>query len=153
MNSPWKKKICCECSSESPCRGEAVLMNTYPQHSFYGEVIRDAKLSNTNLICSYDMPFHGVLKPNNSIIFTMQNVSVQKHQYLLAVHNFAEKDEVLAGFALVLFRAYCNDPKFSDRSAWANSADPDQTGPRGAVWSGSTLFAIPSASFGLISLW
>ena len=23
---------------------------------------------------------------------------------------------------------YCNDPKFSDRYAWANSADPDQTG-------------------------
>ena len=48
---------------------------------------------------------------------------------------------------------YRNDPKFSDRYAWANSADPDQTAPRGAVWSGSTLFAIPSASFGLISLW
>ena len=25
------------------------------------------------------------------------------------------------------------DPKFSDRYAWANSADPDQTAPRGAV--------------------
>ena len=24
---------------------------------------------------------------------------------------------------------------------WANSVDPDQTAPRGAVWSGSTLFA------------
>ena len=47
---------------------------------------------------------------------------------------------------------YCNDPKFSDRYAWANSADPDQTAPGGAVWSGSTLFAIPSASFGLITL-
>ena len=33
-----------------------------------------------------------------------------------------------------------------------NSADPDQTAPR-AVWSGSTLFAIPSASFGLTTLW
>ena len=43
-----------------------------------------------------------------------------------------------------------NDPKFSDRYAWANSADPEE---RGAVWSGSTLFAIPSASFGLITLW
>ena len=49
--------------------------------------------------------------------------------------------------------AYHNDPKFSDRYAWANSEDPDQTAPRGAVWSGSTLFAIPSASFGLITLW
>ena len=24
-------------------------------------------------------------------------------------------------------------PKFSDRQVWANSADPDQTAPRGAV--------------------
>ena len=47
---------------------------------------------------------------------------------------------------------YRNFPKFSDR-VWANSADPDQTAPRGAVWSGSTLFAIPSASFGLTTLW
>ena len=47
---------------------------------------------------------------------------------------------------------------FSDRQVWANSADPDQTAPtdqtvpRGAVRSGSTLFAIPSASFGYITL-
>ena len=26
---------------------------------------------------------------------------------------------------------YRNDPKFSDRYAWANSADPDQTAPQG----------------------
>ena len=48
--------------------------------------------------------------------------------------------------------AYHNVPKFSDRQVWANSADPDQTAPRGAVWSGSTLVAIPSASFGCITL-
>ena len=30
-------------------------------------------------------------------------------------------------------KAYHNDPKFSDRLIWANSADPDQTAPRGAV--------------------
>ena len=48
--------------------------------------------------------------------------------------------------------AYRNNPKFSDRQVWANSADPDQTAPRGAVWSGSTLFAIPSASFGRSTL-
>ena len=47
---------------------------------------------------------------------------------------------------------YRNDPKFSDRYAWANSADQDQTAPRGAVWSGSTLFAIPYASNGRITL-
>ena len=28
---------------------------------------------------------------------------------------------------------FCNGPKFSDKLVWANSADPDQTAPRGAV--------------------
>ena len=57
-------------------------------------------------------------------------------------------------FIFITCCTYCHDPKFSDRYAWANSADPDQTAPRGgAVWSGSTLFAIPSASFGHITLW
>ena len=32
----------------------------------------------------------------------------------------------------------------SDNEGWANSVDPDQTAPKGAVWSGSTLFAILS---------
>ena len=36
----------------------------------------------------------------------------------------------------------------SDKVAYVNSADPDQTAPEGAVWSGSTVFAIP-----LIILW
>ena len=35
--------------------------------------------------------------------------------------------------------------KLSYIMAHANSADPDQTAPLGAVWSGSTLFAIPSS--------
>ena len=39
-----------------------------------------------------------------------------------------------------------SDPKFSDRH-FANSVDP------GAVWSGTTLFAIPSQLFGHITLW
>ena len=47
----------------------------------------------------------------------------------------------------LIYLSYRNDPKFSDRHAWANSADSDQT-----VWSRSTLFAIPSASFELITL-
>ena len=28
-----------------------------------------------------------------------------------------------------VYKTYRNDPKFSDRQAWANSADPDQTAP------------------------
>ena len=38
--------------------------------------------------------------------------------------------------------------KFSDKLSNANSADPDQTVPSGAVWSGSTLFAIPVSILG-----
>ena len=30
-------------------------------------------------------------------------------------------------------KSYRDDPKFSDRLVWANSAYPDQTAPRGAV--------------------
>ena len=37
--------------------------------------------------------------------------------------------------------------KFSDGKFLANSAVPDQTAPRGAVLSGSTLFAFPSSPF------
>ena len=32
-----------------------------------------------------------------------------------------------------LYARYRNVPKFSDSQVWANSADPDQTAPRGAV--------------------
>ena len=43
---------------------------------------------------------------------------------------------------------YGNFSKFSDRLVRANSADPDQT-----TRSGSALFAIPTASFRLITIW
>ena len=51
--------------------------------------------------------------------------------------------------AIIECISYRNVPKFSDRQVWANSADPHHLG---AVWSGSTLFAIPSASFGHITV-
>ena len=48
---------------------------------------------------------------------------------------------------------YHNDPKFLDRYAWANSADGDQTTPKEQSDQGlHTLFAIPSALFGHITL-
>ena len=53
--------------------------------------------------------------------------------------------------------SYRNDPTFSDSQVWANSVDPEirllLSAPRGAVWSGSALFAILSAPFGQIILW
>ena len=36
-------------------------------------------------------------------------------------------------YYLLLLKTYRNDPKFSDRYVKANSAEPDQTAPRGAV--------------------
>ena len=48
---------------------------------------------------------------------------------------------------------YRNAPKFSDTQVWANSVDPDQTDQEGAVWSRSTLLAIPSVSFGYIHVY
>ena len=42
-------------------------------------------------------------------------------------------------------------PKDGDKIA--NSVDPDQTAPLGAVWSGSTLFAHAYLSENLGSLW
>ena len=35
--------------------------------------------------------------------------------------------------------------KVSDKMVHANGAEPDQTAPEGAVWSGSALFAIPQS--------
>ena len=35
----------------------------------------------------------------------------------------------------------------SGKMVFANSAEPDQTAPLGAVWSGSTLFAITLSIF------
>ena len=46
---------------------------------------------------------------------------------------------------IILTYVYRNNPKFLDRQVWANSVDPDQTAPRGAVSSGSALLAIPFA--------
>ena len=46
-----------------------------------------------------------------------------------------------------IYPTYRDVPKF--RQVWVNGVDP----PRGAVWSGSTLFAIPSACLGCITLW
>ena len=77
------------------------------------------------------------------------SVNLQKSFYFLCVQIFG-----LNSIYLVIQIIHThNDPKFSDSQAWVNSADPDQTAPRGAVCSGSTLFAIPSASFGHITLW
>ena len=52
---------------------------------------------------------------------------------------------------LVLSQGGSKYPMFSEWQVWVNNVDPDQTA-QGAVWSRSTLFAIPSASFGYITV-
>ena len=82
---------------------------------------------------------------NNWQTCNVENVHVHVHQYMWKIQGLHLQ-------CLLNIHVYRNDPKFSDIYAWANSADPDQTAHRGAVWSGSTLFAIPSAFFGSITL-
>ena len=52
---------------------------------------------------------------------------------LLVFSNLLVLKETISLYAGHWISMYRNDPKFSDRYAWANSADPDQTAPRGAV--------------------
>ena len=46
----------------------------------------------------------------------------------------SDKACVLVSIAICEYR---NNFKYWDRKVWANSADPDQTAPHGAVWSAS----------------
>ena len=75
-------------------------------------------------------------------------VSKMKKDKDKAMKQVKETEAALQGLITkirvgVLMCAYGNDPKFSDRQVWENSA---------AVWSSSTLFASLSASFGCIAL-
>ena len=46
---------------------------------------------------------------------------------------------------------YRNDPKFSDRYAWANSADPDQTAPVCIIWTHYSMVGPHSSNFRVIT--
>ena len=52
---------------------------------------------------------------------------------------------IMIPYIMIPFMLYRNGPTFSDWKVWANSV--------GAVRSGSTLFAIPSATIGLSTVW
>ena len=90
----------------------------------------------------------------------MQNYKKKKKKYLQTTYcilsivgqrNSEEHDQlvkeldkeslvVILGYFFLFLPGYGKCPK---KMTYANSADPDQTAPEGAVWSGSTLFAIP----------
>ena len=58
-------------------------------------------------------------------------------QYIILEHRLSLLSKQLICLSTFVFAVflmkYRNDPKFLDRLIWANSADPDQTAPRGAV--------------------
>ena len=61
--------------------------------------------------------------------------------------NSVDPDQMPHSVALRILQ--CSATSYLGLQVWANSADADQT-PRGAIWSGFTVFAIPSASFALL---
>ena len=59
------------------------------------------------------------------------------------------KEQVIGNFVNLKKKFnYRNDPKFSDRQVWANSADPDQTAPHCLQFHLHVFDKIPS---GLVS--
>ena len=71
-----------------------------------------------------------------------------KHKYSIDKVQYRHPSSQISPTAILSGWRVHNDPMFSDRQIRANSEDPDQTAPRGAVWSGSSLFAIAVTSFG-----
>ena len=82
----------------------------------------------------------GMLEPTASKVFEIHfHVSnLSKNYFLFWLSHIVPK----------IFWIY--DLKFLQRQVWANAVDPDQTS---GIWSGSTVLAIPSESFGYITLW
>ena len=82
--------------------------------------------------------------------------------FFLFERRYYEKFRFLtACYLSVLFKKYCNVPKFSDRKVWATSADPDQTAPRllleeqsdqGLYWFPCRLHLLDSLLYGRDSM-
>ena len=73
--------------------------------------------------------------------------SLLLNDIVMYMYYLLEKNEIFVRRQNGRTNSYCrNDPKFSERQVWANSADPDQTADQRLV------FAIPSAFFERITL-
>ena len=86
------------------------------------------------------------------IFLEFKNLRLQReislHSFITANTFSTSKSEnrQLLSYSLVCIKPskskYCNYPQYWDSQASANSVDPDQMAPSGAVRSGSTLFVI-----------
>ena len=88
------------------------------------------------------MALHICGQKNDKCELQLNHFKVSKYQLATTKQNTFYKYL----FAKISKHSKC--PKISytkvfEKMAYANSADPDQTAPEGAVWSGSTLFIIP----------
>ena len=80
---------------------------------------------------------HGGTKSVHESRMLLNGWSICMAEEVSGTHQFPpfKRKDCFSTWSVPIYR---NDPKFSDRYAWANSVDPDQTAPRGAVLSGST---------------
>ena len=85
----------------------------------------------TNPICYFQDFFFGV-----------QEFETSKRNKLTFLYYFFYFNRQLLSYSLVSTQLYCYYPQYWDSQASANSVDPDQMAPSGAVRSGSTLFVI-----------
>ena len=70
------------------------------------------------------------------------SVSIQVYSWIMIWKDSEKENQYYSKCPKILYT------KVSDKIAYANNANPDQTAPSGAVWSGSTLFAIPLSILG-----
>ena len=65
------------------------------------------------------------------IKFSRINVNLQYFRDIISLREWINFEISILDMEFSFELKYRNDPKFSDRYTWANSADPDQTAPRG----------------------
>ena len=70
---------------------------------------------------------------------TNRNLHTKKKTWILPTTGIY----VLLFFSKINLKQYCNDPKYWDRQAWANSVDPDQMPQNAASYQG--LHCLPLA--------
>ena len=86
----------------------------------------------------------GAVWSGSTLFAYMQNVSLKSLQED-AADNISRRHFQMKGYLVTFYYGKCpkiSNIKVSDKMANANNADPEQTAPEEAVWSGSTLFAI-----------
>ena len=124
--------VCCGYSLEAPC------FNWMPKTRFHGEIRKTFRW------------YPSCLQLNEHGIYNHSLGSFYKTKYCIPRNKKTHVSDCNMTVHTSSRYGKCpkiSNTKVSDIIAYANSADPDQTAPEGAVWSGSSLFAIPLSSW------